>query len=294
MSADSMPKLSRDLHRVHADDRQIVGNHLHVEPTAPLELVPLRLRYEIPPNFQVFQRPFVRPSLEDIVRHHIIVAKRRNDRNGKIVCRVCVVDVVVLPENLCELGNQQLILFHDLLLAPWELLVVVVPRRVPRPDHEVDSALEVLLDPLESRVEKGYRGITVGRLCAIDSRRPMSSVTGRSFLRGGVCLVERIEVEVWSSPSVFPPPHMVIREYCSTEVDVPVMCRNLPFSLRPRESGWAFILATVPAPTCGAALQHMHQIESAKTNSDCTEAILRRTSKMLEASGVTGRIGGHG
>jgi hypothetical protein len=128
MSADFMPKLSCDLHRVHADDRQIIGNHLHVEPTAPLELVPLRLRYEIPPNFQVFQRPSVRPSLEDIVRHHIIVAKRRNDRNGKIVCRICVVDVVVLPENLCELGNQQLILFHDLLLAPWQLLIVVVPR----------------------------------------------------------------------------------------------------------------------------------------------------------------------
>jgi hypothetical protein len=88
------------LHGVQADSSQLPRNQLYREPASLLELMSLRLGYELPPDVQVLHRPPIRPVGEDIVRHDVIVTKRRHNRYNEVVRAMFI---VVLPKDLLQL-----------------------------------------------------------------------------------------------------------------------------------------------------------------------------------------------
>ena len=119
--------------------------------------MPLCLRDEAAPDVQVLHCPLIWPLKEDIVRHDIIIAKRWHDGDHIVVDSSTV--LIRQAKHLPKLLDQELVLTYDLFLRAHMLLVVVVSRRVARPDHKVDIVLDVVLDPFKGLIDQRKRRI---------------------------------------------------------------------------------------------------------------------------------------
>jgi hypothetical protein len=128
------------------------------------------------------------------VRHDIVVAKRGHDRYNEVVRAM---PVVVLPKDLRQFGDHELILLYDLLLRPRYFLVIVVPRRVARPYNKVYVFLDVVVYPLEGLVDERKGRVAAGGFGAIDAGRAMFAVAGGIRCGARIRLVEWIWMEVW-------------------------------------------------------------------------------------------------
>lgn len=161
--------------------------------------MPLRFRDKATPNVQILHRPLVRALQENVVRHDVVVAKCRHNRDHIIVGPSPV--LVRHTEDLSELVHQVFILLDDLLLCAGVLLIVVVSRRVACPNDEINIILDVVLDPLERLVHQRIWRIASRRLCAVDASRSSLAVT--CCLLGGarVRLVEGVRVEICNRSS---------------------------------------------------------------------------------------------
>lgn len=130
------------------------------------------------------------------MRHDIVVAERRYDWNRKVIGRVLVPVILALSKHLGELLHHQLILLYDLLLCAWNLLVVIVSRRITRPDDKIYAVFQILFNPLERLVDQRYGCVAAGRLRAVDSRRSAFPVTCRLRLGTRICLEKWVGVNV--------------------------------------------------------------------------------------------------
>lgn len=153
----------------------------------------LRLGYKSTPNVQVVHRPRVWTTGEDVMRHNVVVAKSRYNGNDKIVGSMTRAG---FSKDLYELGDHELVLVNNLIVCSRYLLVIVVARRVACPYDEVDFILDVVLYPLERLVDKGKRRVAARRLCAVEARGPSLAVACCVGCGAGICLVERVGVEV--------------------------------------------------------------------------------------------------
>ena len=154
----------------------------------------LRLRYKLPPDIQILHRPPIRPAGEDVVRHDIVVTKCGHNWYDEVVRAM---PVVVLPKDLRQLGDHELILLYDLLLRPRYLLVVVVPRRVARPYNKVYVILDVVVYPLKRLIDEREGRVAAGGFGAVDAGRTMFAVAGGVRCGARIRLVEWIWMEVW-------------------------------------------------------------------------------------------------
>jgi hypothetical protein len=132
----------------------VIGNGFDVEPTTLVEGVFLYLGDEITPDIEVAAGPEVWPSLEDIVRQDIIVAKGGNDWNDLVICRIVIRLLVVLSEDFVEFSHEQLVELGDLLDVSGNFLIVVVTRRIASPDDKVDRVLELVANPVEGGIDE--------------------------------------------------------------------------------------------------------------------------------------------
>jgi len=77
------------------------------------------------------------------------------------------------------------------------VLIVVVTRRVSRPDDKVDLVPKLFPNPFYRLVDQRYRAVAVADLGAIDAGWAFSVVTGSVFGCGRIYFVETVGVEVW-------------------------------------------------------------------------------------------------
>lgn len=89
------------------------------------------------------------------MRHDVVVPERRHNRDHIVVNSPAV--LVGHTKHLSKLCDQELVLTYDLLLRTCMFLVVVVSRRVARPDYEVDIVLNIVVDPSERLIDKRER-----------------------------------------------------------------------------------------------------------------------------------------
>lgn len=162
--------------------------------------MPLRLGYETPPYIQILHGPSVGPAEEDVMRHDVVVAEGRDNRDDVVFCRGML--VMVLSEDLGELGDHVLILAYDLPLCSGNFLVVVVPCRVARPDDKVYAVPDIVVDPLERLVDERVGRVAGGRLCAVYARGAMFAVASSVCCGARVCLVVGVRMKVCGRPSV--------------------------------------------------------------------------------------------
>lgn len=111
---------------------------------------------EVTPDIEVTASPEIRPSLENIVRQDIIVAKGGNDWNDKVICRIVIRLLLVLSKDFVEFVHEQLVELGDLLDVSGNLLVVVVTCRIASPDDKVDRVLELVANPVKGGIDKRY------------------------------------------------------------------------------------------------------------------------------------------
>jgi hypothetical protein len=104
--------------------------------------------------------------------------------------------VAALPKDFGEFRDHVLILLDDLRLRSWYVFVIIVSRRVARPDYKVYVVFYVVFYPLESLVDKRKRRVAAGSFCAVDASRPMSAMACCVGFSAGICLVERVWMEV--------------------------------------------------------------------------------------------------
>lgn len=154
----------------------------------------LRFRDEAAPDVEILHRPFIRPLEKDIVRHNVVIAKGWDDGDDIVVGPPAV--LVRHAKHLPKFLDQKLVLAYDLLLCARMFLVIVVPRRVARPDDEVDIVPDILLDPSERLIDQRKRRVAARRLRTVDACRASLAVTCRLRSRARVRLVERVWVEV--------------------------------------------------------------------------------------------------
>ena len=69
----------------------------------------LLLWYELPPYTGIFFCPSIWSWLEDVVRHDIVIAKRRNYWYDEIVCGISIVGPVLFPKDLLKLGHEHFV-----------------------------------------------------------------------------------------------------------------------------------------------------------------------------------------
>lgn len=182
-------------HGVQADDSQLPWNDLYVEPTTLLEAVPLRLGDETPPNTEIPLGPFIRAREHDIMRHDVIVAKGGDDGDLVVVCRIIIV-VLVLSKDFGEFADHELVGMYDLLLGAGYLLVVVMPCGITCPYDEVYFIGNVVLYPVEGRIDERWRGVAGRGFGAIVAGWATFSVAGCICRCARVCLVEGVWVEI--------------------------------------------------------------------------------------------------
>jgi hypothetical protein len=128
----------KEVHGVEADDGQLIGNNLNLEPSTKSEGVSLFLRDKTMPYAAISLQPLVWSGIEDVVRQKIVVAKSWDNRDGKgSVIRKC----------LDNLFGDVSVHIQNMARASWQLLVAIVARRVTRPYNKVDIILDVLPYP---------------------------------------------------------------------------------------------------------------------------------------------------
>lgn len=214
------------VHGVEAYSSQFPRNDLDGEPAALLELVSLRFGDKLAPDVEVAHGPRVWPAGEDVVRHNVVVAKSGHNGYHKVTRPMARAG---LAKDLDKLGDHKFVLVDNLLVRPRYLLVVVVAGRVAGPDDKVDLILDVVVYPLERLVDEGIGRVASRRLCAVDASRAALAMACGGGGGAGIRLVEGVGVEVCT---------MTLaggergRHGAGGGACIPVICRNLPVSLR--------------------------------------------------------------
>ena len=70
-----------EVHRIETDHSQPTGDNLGSEPATLNKGMTLIFRNEGVPNFRETLRPFIRAPIEDVMRHDIVIAERRDHRD---------------------------------------------------------------------------------------------------------------------------------------------------------------------------------------------------------------------
>lgn len=156
--------------------------------------MPLCLGDEASPDVEVLDGPFVWAGEQDIVRHDIVVAKRRH--NGYLERLGGVLPILAIAKDLGQLLHHELVLRDDFILRAGVFLVVVVACRVAGPDDEVDVVGDMLFYPVERCVDEGDGRVACRRFGAVVASGPMFVVAGGRRLGAGVGPVVRVGMEV--------------------------------------------------------------------------------------------------
>jgi hypothetical protein len=154
--------------------------------------VSLGLGYESSPDIQILHGPFVRAGQQNVVRHDVVVSKRRHDGYLK---RLRWVLAVAVPKDLGQLLHHELVLRDDLALGAGQFLVVVVACRVAGPHNEINIVGYIVFDPVQGRVDKRHGRVACRRLGAVVARGAMFAVAGCVLLGARVRLVVRVGME---------------------------------------------------------------------------------------------------
>ena len=78
-----------------------------------------------------------------------------------------------------------------------------MPSGISSPNDEVYSIFQILIDPTESSVDKGFRRVAVRGFRAKDASRPIASMAGVVFFGRRVGLIEPVRVEIWQTSVVY-------------------------------------------------------------------------------------------
>jgi len=186
----------KKVERIEAEDDQFSRYNINREPPTLCELMSLLFRDEFSPYIQVRAGPQVRASVEDVVRKDVIVAECRYDWDGEIVVRVVV--MVACVKDLLKLLRNKSVQANDLFSCSRNLFVIVVTSRIACPDDKVNRVSDLLIYPIECRVDKRDGRVAIRSFRSIISSRAVSSMTGITFFGRRVGLVEAIGMEIWS------------------------------------------------------------------------------------------------
>ena len=89
------------------------------------------------------------------MRHDIIIAICRHNRDNVVIGRVCIIDIVVFAKDLSKFTNKHLVQVDDLLFCPGDFFIHVMSSRVPCPYNEVNGVPQIVVYPLKGCVDKG-------------------------------------------------------------------------------------------------------------------------------------------
>lgn len=153
----------------------------------------LRLGYKTAPDVQKLRRPPIWPACEDVVWQDVVVPESRYYGYREAVGPVAV---AALSKDVRKLGDHVLVLLHDLLLRPWDFVIVVVSRRVAGPYNKVYIVLDVVFNPLERLVDERKRGVASCGFCAIEASGSAFAMARSVGFCARICLVERVWVKV--------------------------------------------------------------------------------------------------
>lgn len=104
--------------------------------------------------------------------------------------------VAALSKDLGEFGDHVLILLHDLLLRPWNFVIVIVSRRVAGPYNKIYIVLDVVFYPFERLIDERKGRVASGSFCAIEASRPAFAMARCVSFCARICLVERVWMKV--------------------------------------------------------------------------------------------------
>ena len=82
----------------------------------------------------------------------------------------------LLSKNLCEVFDQKLVQFHNLVFCPWYPFVIVMASRIASPNDEVYRIFQMLVDPVEGGIDKKERGVAIRSFCTEFSGGALASV----------------------------------------------------------------------------------------------------------------------
>ena len=74
-----------------------------------------------------------------------------------------------------------------------------MPSGISSPNDEVYGIFQIVIDPLEGSVDKGFGRVAVRSFRAEDASRPIASMAGVVFFGRGVGLIELVRVEIWQT-----------------------------------------------------------------------------------------------
>ena len=122
---------------------------------------------------------------------NIIVAKRRDYRY-----REGLVGSVGSSEDLLEFLYYPSIRTQDLVRISGDLLVTIMSCRIACPYYEINVVLDIIPYPFEGFIYQTKWRVAVRGLCAIDPRRPRTSMAGVLFFCRGMNFVELIGMQI--------------------------------------------------------------------------------------------------
>lgn len=153
----------------------------------------LRLGYKTAPDVQKLRRPPIWSAREDVVWQDVVVPESRYYGYREAVGPLAV---AALSKDVRKLGDHVLVLLHDLLLRPRDLVIVVVSRRVAGPYNKVYIVFDVVFYPLERLVDERKRGVASCGFCAIEASGSAFAMARSVGFCARICLVERVWVKV--------------------------------------------------------------------------------------------------
>ena len=74
-----------------------------------------------------------------------------------------------------------------------------MPSGISSPNDEIYGIFQIVIDPMEGSVDKGFRRVAVCGFRAEDASRPIASMAGVVFFGRRVGLIELISVEIWQT-----------------------------------------------------------------------------------------------
>jgi hypothetical protein len=110
------------------------------------------------------------------MREDVVVPECWNYRDDKVVGGVGIVYVVRLPKDFDKLFHHIFIEFDDLLVRSRESFIIVMPSRIASPNHEINLIFDIVLNPLEGRVDQGKGSVAVCHFGTIIARLAFAGV----------------------------------------------------------------------------------------------------------------------
>ena len=144
---------TKEVKSIQTESSKRVWYNLHIEPSTPGKSMSLLFGYEFLPQAKVFPRPPIGTRGKNVMWENVIVSKIRNYWNDKIICRIGVIVSVPLTEHFYKFIYHHSIQVFHLLHTSWQLLVVIMARRISSPDNKIYRVLQIVLDPSESSVD---------------------------------------------------------------------------------------------------------------------------------------------